>query len=239
MAQRHHDRGRRGEGGDPVGEAERRQGRRPVRGTGHRGKTAHRLGESAETGPATIRTGLAEASDACDHEPGVAGVQLFRADAPVLERARPEVLDEDVGLGHEVQQDRLGLRLREIQRDRPLVTADHLPPQVDPVLQVTMRPNRIAPGVLDLHDIGAEISQQRRRERASEECGQIQHLDALERSGGLGGVHYRGAEDWVAASCLKVMTLYPRRQCHFLRGLVQRPDVCSSSPARPGESARP
>ncbi len=53
---------------DAVGEAERRQGRRPVGRAGHRGEPAHRLGQGAEAGPLRVRPVLAEAGDPHDDQ---------------------------------------------------------------------------------------------------------------------------------------------------------------------------
>ena len=123
-----------GEGGDAVGEAERRQGRRAV-GLARDGReAAHRLGEGAEAGPGRVGAGLAEAGHAGDDEPRVGGVQGGRSEVPAFEGAGPEVLDEDVGVGREPQQERRLLRAAEVDGDGALVATQRLPPQADAVL---------------------------------------------------------------------------------------------------------
>ena len=99
-----------------------------------RREAAHRLGQAAEAGPRRVRTDLAEAGDARDHEPRVDRVEASRAEAPALERAGPEVLDQHVGVGGERRQQVGALGLAEVERDRALVAAERLPPQGDAVL---------------------------------------------------------------------------------------------------------
>ena len=185
--QRGHDREGGGERGDAVGEAERRQRGRAVRLAGDRGEAAHRLGERAEAGPRAVRPELAEAGDARDDEAGVERVQHLGADAPAFERAGSEVLDQHVGVGDELLEELRAVGVAEVQRDRLLVAADHLPPQRHAVLDVAVAAHRVAAlGVLDLDHVGAEVAEHGRGHRSGEERCQVDHLEARERAGGEG-----------------------------------------------------
>ena len=98
-----------------------------------------------------------------DDEPRIDGVQDVRAEAPALERARPEALDEHVGVATSSLSSSRALGLAEVDRDEALVAVDERPPQRDAVLLPAERPQRVAARVLDLDDVGAEVGEQRRR----------------------------------------------------------------------------
>ena len=163
---------RRGERGDRVGQPERGQRRRAVRLTGAGGEPAHRLGERAEAGPPGVRADLAEPGDPGDHQPRVDRVQLGRPEPPALQRARPEVLDQHVGVGEQPAQDRGAVRVGQVEGDAraccgraPSTTARRRP-----------WPGRArGPGragrVLDLDHVGAEVAEERRGERPGEQRG--------------------------------------------------------------------
>ena len=90
--------------GDAVGEPERRQRRRTVGLAGEGGESAHRLGDRPEAGPLGVRAGLSERSDPGDDESRVGGEQRVGTEAPALERARAEVLDQHVAARDQAQQ---------------------------------------------------------------------------------------------------------------------------------------
>ena len=92
---------------------------RPVRGGGWPGKPLRwrrppiASADRGEAGPSRIRAGLAVAGDAREHDqPRVDLAQLVRPEVPALERAGPEVLDDDVGLPGELEQQLLAALLR-------------------------------------------------------------------------------------------------------------------------------
>ena len=111
---------------------------------------------------------------------GLRLVQHLRADAPALQRAGPEVLDHHVGVGGQGAEDLLPLRGREVQRDGPLVAAEHLPPQADAVALGAVAARRVAARVLDLDHVGAEVAEHRGGERPGEEGGDVEDLESLE-----------------------------------------------------------
>jgi hypothetical protein len=69
----------------------------------------------------------------------------------------------------------------QIEHDGPLVAAGHLPPQAVAVLGGTHLAQRIAIRVLDLDDVGAEVPQHHRRQRAGKHRGAVDHLEPGQR----------------------------------------------------------
>ena len=70
--------------------------RRAVGLTGRVPDPAHRFADRAEAGLGRARTGLAEAGDVHEHDAGVLGLELRIRHAPTRQRARLEVLEDDV-----------------------------------------------------------------------------------------------------------------------------------------------
>ncbi|MCD6054843.1 MAG: hypothetical protein K0Q96_2035 [Rubrobacteraceae bacterium] len=86
--------------------------------------------------------------------------QLFCAEAEASGRARGEVLDEDVGSGHEAAQDLFGLLLSQIQGQRLLgaVEPDEVAGHAHDRFIVT--PGEVPhAGALDLYDPRAEVGE--------------------------------------------------------------------------------
>ncbi len=147
-AQRGGDGEARRQGGDAVGETERRQRRRTVGLAGERGEPAHRLGDGSEAGPPGVRAGLAERRHPGDHQRRVGGVELLGPEAPAFQRARAEVLDQHVGACRQPQQQRRPFWPRQVECHRPLVAPERLPPQPGAVTRGPVRARRVrlAPG---------------------------------------------------------------------------------------------
>ena len=73
-------------------------------------------------------------------------------------------------------------RLREVERDQPLVPCKCLEPEPDPVLARPVPARRIdTVRVLDLDHVGAVVAEHHRRERGGEERRRLDDLDPLER----------------------------------------------------------
>jgi hypothetical protein len=70
-----------------------------------------------------------EAGDPQHHQPRVDLQETIGPQAPPLHHPGPEVLHQHVGLGGQLPQQLLPFGLVEVQRHRPLVPRDHLPPQ--------------------------------------------------------------------------------------------------------------
>ena len=110
--------------------------------------------------------------------------ELVGREVPALERARPEVLDEHVALGHEAAQQVLALLHAKVERDELLVARLHGPPQAA-ALEVAAAPvaQRVAAiGRLDLDDLGAEVAEDPADERAGEEDAELDDAHAEQRS---------------------------------------------------------
>ena len=102
--QRDHRGERADQGGHLVGQRDGRQERPAVGLAVQRREPGHGLGDRGEPGPARVRSVLPEARDAQDDELGVAGEEDVGREAEPLERARPEVLDQDVRALDQLQQ---------------------------------------------------------------------------------------------------------------------------------------
>ena len=119
-----------GEGrGQRVADRDADARRRRDRVADHVAQAAHRLADRAETGAPGVGPGLPVARDAHHDEPRVGGGELLVAEVPLLERAGPEILDQDVGLRDELEQESLPLGLAQVERDGLLVARDHRPPE--------------------------------------------------------------------------------------------------------------
>ncbi len=182
-AQRDHDCERARERGDLVGERDRREQGRPVGLAVDRGEPAHRLGHRREAGTRRIRAVLAEAGDAEQDQPRIPCEQHVGAEPESFDRARPEVLDQHVGIGGERDQriaTRVGL---EVEHDRALVPTEQLPrvrvaafgwEPPHPAHTVTRRR-------LDLDHVGTEVREMARRARTREHGRHVDHPQTVER----------------------------------------------------------
>src|SRR5438128_98437 len=114
--------------------------------------------DSADAGALAVRSILAPARDAHHHAPRVLPGERLPAEAPLLERPRHVVLDEDIGVLHELSQEGLSRRRGQVQRDRALAPGVDLPPELAEGLGPGAE--RIArPGILHLDDVGPETGQ--------------------------------------------------------------------------------
>ena len=173
-----------GDGGDAVGEAERGQGRRAVGFAGDGREAAHRLGEGAEAGPRRVRAELAERGDPRDDEARVDLGEHVGAEAPALQGAGAEVLDQHVGAGQETFEQVGAGGPGQVEGGAALVAAEQRPPQRHAVLGGAVAAGRIAlGGMLDLDDVGAEVSEDGGGERAGEQGGHVHDGDPCQ--GGL------------------------------------------------------
>jgi hypothetical protein len=178
VVQRDHHRQRPGDPGDTVGQAERRQRRRPVLLAGLVREPAHRLHQRAERAPLRVGTGLSEAGHPKHHQPGVDGEEVVGAEAPLLHHTGPEVLHQHVGVGGQLSQQLLPFGLAEVQRHRPLVPRDDLPPQPVALAVPAVSASRVTPGVLDLYHVGAVVAEQHRGDRCRVHRADVEHTNA-------------------------------------------------------------
>ena len=147
-------------------------------------QAAHRLADRAEAGLPRIGPGLPEAGDADHDQARIDRRQLGPAEAPLLHRAGPEVLEQEVGLLDQVLEQRLAVGLAQVERDRLLVARDDRPPQRLAVrLLAAPDAHRVALARrLDLDDLGAEVAEQLAAERAGQQGAEFDHAQARERA---------------------------------------------------------
>ena len=94
--------------------------------TGDRHEPAHALRDLVDAGPITIRAALAEAGDAAVDQPRVDRLEILVVDAEAALDVGPVVLDHDVGLLHQLLEDRHRLGVAQVQRHRLLVAMEVL-----------------------------------------------------------------------------------------------------------------
>ena len=105
------------------------------------------------------------------------------AEPPLLQRARPEVLDDDVAALDEIEEQVAACGLAQVERDGFLVAGVHRPEEVVPVefglspgAQRIRRPRRF-----DLDDLGAHVAEQPARERAGDQRADLDDPDTVQR----------------------------------------------------------
>src|SRR4029079_4637584 len=123
-------------------------------------------------------------------------VEIRRPDVPLLERAGPEVLDDDVGLAGEPAEQVLAVGLAEVERDAPPAASLDGPEQrvARALLGGRRRIQRIrrherpdlahevaGARLLDLHELGALLGQQPGAERRGDAGTEVEHPQARER----------------------------------------------------------
>src|SRR5687767_9115780 len=109
-------------------------------------------------------------------------MQRFPAEAEPLDRARSEVVDEDVGTGEEGDAGVAVLGPREIERDAAFSAVQ--PHEVGRLAlhDGVVPPREIAAaGALDLYDVGTEVGEMPRAERPRDGLLERDHADAVER----------------------------------------------------------
>src|SRR5690606_29275143 len=141
-----------------IGEAECGKDRRLLGKAIDKGKTAVGLRQGSKARPRGIRSRLPETGDAEHDQARVDLREYVPAKTPLLQRARAEILDEDVGGLHEPLDNLHAERGAQIGCDRSLVTVQDLVIEPDTVLAVAPVARLVTRiRTLDLDDVGAEI----------------------------------------------------------------------------------
>ena len=181
LAQRDHRRGRAVDAAHHVRERQRRQHRRPVRKTIHRREAAHRLDQRAETRLVRERPGLSPAGYPDDDQVGIGSEQNVGAEIHGLQFARNEVLDQDPGVPHHLEQQFPTARLPVVQGDGLLVARIDFPVAGDTI--DPPRPQVVAAARrLDLDHIGAKVGQHMRNDVARHQARKVKYPHTVERS---------------------------------------------------------
>ncbi len=167
-----------GEGGrERVAERDAGPDRRLLRGSHHVPDPAHRLADRAEPGPGGVGPGLAVAGHPGDDQARVLLPERLGRQPPAFQRARPEVLHQDVGAGEQPAQQLLAVGGAQVAGDRHLVPGHDRPPQR---LAVRFLPPPLTHRValarqLDLDHLGPEIAEQLAAERPGQQLAQLDH----------------------------------------------------------------
>ena len=160
----------------------------------HVAEPAHRLRDRREPGALRVRPGLAVARDARQDDARVDVAHPVVPDPPALERARAEVLRDDVGVLDQPEEQLLPARLPKIERDALLVAGLHRPPERAPLVPgFAPVPDRVGLARrLHLDHLGAEVAEEPPRERACEQRPELEDPQAGQRAA-LGHGHRRHA----------------------------------------------
>jgi hypothetical protein len=135
---------------------------------------AERLGHRGEPGTPRHRARLAVRRDPRDDELRVDPGQRRRVEAPPVERAGAEVLQQRVGAREQREDGVAALRLLEVQRDRALAAVDGAEQHRGvPGVQAPVAELVAGARSLDLDDLGAEVGEQAARRRRGDEVAEL------------------------------------------------------------------
>ena len=151
-------------------------------------QATHALDGIVVAGALAVRPGLAETGHAAVDQTRVQRFQAVVVQAVARHVTDLEVLHEHVAMLHQVADQRLPLRLRDIAGDRPLVPVrTEVIGRLGRIVAGTVLQERRAPGAgvipcagtLDLDHIGAQVCQCLGAPRAGQHAGQIEDTDAI------------------------------------------------------------
>ena len=175
------DRGLRGEhAGEVVGDRDADAHRRAVGIAGEVEQPAVADADAVEPGPQRVRAVLAEHRDAHRDEPFGESVG---PDVPLLERAGPEVLDDDVGGRREPAEHVLAFGRAQVEGDALAAAAFDRPEQRVTVDERADLAHEVAAARLfDLDDLGALLAEQPGAERRRDARAQIEDARSARRA---------------------------------------------------------
>ena len=143
---------------------------------------AHRLDGEVHGGQVAIGAAQAEALAGAVDEAGILRVEHLPAEAQAIHDAGGEVLHHDVGLARQPEEQRLALRLLEVEDHRLLVGVEHHERVgLDVALAAA---DDVALGRLDLEDAGAHEAEEKAAVRAVVDLAEVEHEHAFERAAG-------------------------------------------------------
>ena len=138
----------------------------------------HALQHRIEPRAVDERAGGAEGRGGAVDEARIQRAQRRFADTEPVRHARAHVLHDDVAVAREPLDDGAPLGRLEVEGDGPLAAV--------PGEEARQLAERVALERLDLHDVGAEIGEHRRRVGAGDVARQVDDADALQRSPEIG-----------------------------------------------------
>jgi len=144
---------------------------------GHRGEAGHHLDDLVERRAMLVGT-REEALVAGDDQPGIAPLQLGRAEALLLQEAVAEVLEEHVRRGQQAVHRLAPLGRREIERDAALAAVEQRE-EGDP--HAAEPAGLVAGRRLDLDHLGAELGQDHAAGRPHDHVAHLDDPDAVQR----------------------------------------------------------
>src|SRR6267142_2480706 len=144
---------------------------------------AHALRDQVIAAARGVRARLPVAGDRAVDQPRVERRQRLVVHAEARGDAGPVVLDEDVGGRHQLLQDGDALGALEVEYEAALVAVDGQEGRRDTGRGLEIhRAGRLAPGRLDLDDVGAHVGEEHRAEGARHHLRLIEDAQALQRS---------------------------------------------------------
>ena len=192
LRQRHQDADRSIKPGGDVDQRHADPHRPALRRAGRRDHAGHGLDDRVIAGIAAARAVGAEAGNPAVHQVRKFFAQHVVADAPFVERARLEILDQDVGRLQHLQQHGAAAFGGEIEPDRALVAVDA--DEVGRVLAMERRApvaHLVAGGRLDLDHVGAVVGKDLRAVGSAEHARKIDHAQSAHRTGSAFSRHGR------------------------------------------------
>ena len=173
-AQGHHRAHGGEDAGAVVGDHVARPHGRTVGPAGLIGHAGEAQGDAVEAGLVAVGTGLSVAGDARHDQPRIAFAQRVGRQVHLLQRARPEVLDQHVGLRAEFAEQVLASGIGHVAGDASLrsILLDIADRSVDRLAR---------PRPLQLDHVGAELGQHGRAVGRGEDLSGVDHGDAVER----------------------------------------------------------
>jgi hypothetical protein len=156
-----------------------------LRRAGRRDHSGHGLDDCVIAGIAAARSVGAEARDAAVDQLWKFRAQDIVADAPFVERAGLEILDQHVGALEHLHQDGTAALGGKVEPDRALVAVDAN--EIGRVLAMEWRPpvaHFVAGRRLDLDHVSTVVGEDLRAKRAAQHTREIDHAQAGHRARG-------------------------------------------------------
>src|SRR5229473_6740876 len=149
-------------------------------------ETRGRLGHWIVAWTIMVGTELAEAADRDEDDIRLDGAAMLIADTPLVEGARSEILDDDIGSGGELKENRGSRRHTQIQRKAAFVAIHRRMQKAHTTAFTGYKragaPSDLALGRLDLDNVGAEVREHASAHRPGPTGRGFEHAESLQRS---------------------------------------------------------